>query len=287
VSSEASVTYGRNGLEISGNLLLKDLILKGENGEYSIGPVRGQIPIQYGKDQDTKEWVNLPSFEKSQFDQLSRTYAQKTATEGLYRLTLGSLRYGFPLLENITLLAKPKGKLWEIERFSADFFGGKLNGSAIIDFSNGLQYRAGLLVKGASLKGLCEGIEPIRGFISGKVDGIASLRASGIGLSQIMGIADFWTYSAGTEKTVISKEFLQRVGGPSMKISLTNRNFDKGILSLYLKDGDLIFKDLEISNRNFFGVKDLSVKVAPLSNRISIDHLLGTIAEAAERAKKK
>ena len=32
---------------------------------------------------------------------------------------------------------------------------------------------------------------------------------------------------------------------------------------------------------------DLSVKVAPLSNRIALDNLLWSIAEAAERAKKK
>ncbi len=287
VSSNASVDYGKDGLEINGNLSLKDFILDGENGEYSIGPINGAIPIRYGKDQSKEAVMSLPTFEKSQFDQLSRTYAQEPVKENLYRLTVGSFRYGFPLLENMVLLIRQKGSVWNIERLSAKIFGGNLYGSAIIDPWNGFDYRAGLLVKGLSLKELCNGIEPIKGFISGRVDGIASFRASGIGLSQPMGIANFWTYSAATEKTIISKEFLQRVGGPSMKISLSNRNFDKGILGLYLKDGDLIFKDLEISNRNFFGVTDLSVKVAPLSNRIAFDHLLGTIAEAAERAKKK
>ena len=286
VSSNVSVEYGKDGLEISGNLLLKDFILEGENGEYSIGPINGTIPIKYGKDQSEKEEMSLPSFEKSQFDQLSHTYAQETAKEDLYKLTVGSLKYGFPLLENITLLIKQKGKLWNIERFSANIFGGKLNGSAIMDLSNGFHYRVGLLVKGVSLRALCDGIDPIKGFISGKVDGIASFRASEIGISQLMGMADFWTYSTEGEKTMISKEFLQKVGGPSLKASFRNRNFNKGILSLYLKDGHLIFKDLEISNRNFLGITDLSVKAAPLSNRIALDHLLGTIAEAAERAKK-
>ena len=287
VSSNVSVDYGKDGLEINGNLLLKDFILDGENGEYSIGPINGTIPIEYGKDQSEKEGMGLPSFERSQFDQLSHTYAQETVKEDLYKLTVGSFRYGFPLLENITLLIKQKGNIWNIERFSANIFGGKLNGSAIIDLSNGFHYRVGLLVKGLSLRELCDGIEPIKGFISGKVDGIASFRASGIGISQLIGMADFWTYSTEGEKTMISKEFLQKVGGPSLKASLRNRNFNKGILGLYLKDGHLIFKDLEISNRNFLGITDLSVKVVPLSNRIALDHLLGTIAEAAERAKNK
>jgi hypothetical protein len=58
-------------------------------------------------------------------------------------------------------------------------------------------------------------------------------------------------------------------------------------VGVYLQKGDLIFKELEISNKNFLGITDLSVKVAPLSNRIGLDHLLWTIVEAAERAKKK
>ena len=287
ISSSISVNYGKAGSDINGNLLLKDFILEGENGEYAVGPINGTIPISYGKDQSEKEGMSLPSFEKSQFDHLSHSYAQETVREDLYRLTVGSLRYGFPLLENITLLIKQKGSIWNIERFSANIFGGKMNGSAIIDLSNGFHYRGGLLFKGVSLRGLCDEIEPIKGFISGKVDGITSFKASGIGISQLIGMADFWTYSTESEKTVISKEFLQKVGGPSLKGYLRNRHFDKGILSLYLKDGYFIFKDLEISNRNLLGITDLSVKVAPVSNRIVLDHLLSTIAEAAERAKKK
>ncbi len=287
VSSEVSADYGKDGLEINGNLLVRDFTLEGENGEYSIGPINGTIPIKYGKDRSEEVGPSLPPFEKSQFDQLIHTYAPEPVKEDLYRLTVGSFRYGFPLLENITLLIKPRGGLWNIERFSAKIFGGNLYGSAIIDPSNGFNYRAGLLLKGVSLRALCDGIEPVKGFISGKVDGIATLRASEIGVSRLIGMADFWTYSTEAEKTMISKEFLQKVGGPSMRASLRNRNFNKGILSLYLKDGHLIFKDLEISNRNLLGITDLSVKVAPLSNSIALDHLLRTIAETAERAKNK
>jgi hypothetical protein len=49
----------------------------------------------------------------------------------------------------------------------------------------------------------------------------------------------------------------------------------------------VIFRELEISNRNFIGMKDLDMKVAPLNNRIAIDHLMWSIIEAAYRAKKK
>ena len=57
-------------------------------------------------------------------------------------------------------------------------------------------------------------------------------------------------------------------------------------MSIYIQKGFLIFRELEISNRNILGIQDLSVKVAPLNNRIAIDHLMWTIVEAADRAKK-
>jgi hypothetical protein len=145
----------------------------------------------------------------------------------------------------------------------------------------------GILLKSLSLKKLCEGIEPIKGYISGKVDGIAQIKGSGGGISQLIGKADFWTYSTDNEKTEISKEFLHKIGGPSLKTYLGDRSFDKGIMSLYLQDGFVIFKELEISHKNLIGIKDLSVKVAPFNNKISIDHLMWTIIEAAQRAKGK
>jgi hypothetical protein len=175
----------------------------------------------------------------------------------------------------------------KIERFGANIFGGKLDGSAFVDLTKGLNYRAGFLIKGLSMATLCERIEPIKGFISGKVDGIATFKGTGIGLPHLIGMADFWSYAAPNEKTMISKEFLQKIGGPSVRAYLGNRNFDNGVLSLYLQNGDMIFKQMEISNRNFFGIKDLDVKVAPFNNRIAVDKFLWAITEAALRAKEK
>jgi hypothetical protein len=137
------------------------------------------------------------------------------------------------------------------------------------------------------LKSLCDSIEPIKGFISGKADGIAELKGSGTEIAPLIGKMDFWTYRTEDEQTMVSKEFLQKVGGSALKTYVGNRRFNKGIVSVYLQKGDLIFKELEISNKNFLGITDLSVKVAPLSNRISLDRLLWTIVEAAGRGKKK
>jgi hypothetical protein len=287
VSSDFSIAYGKDGLSVNGNVQVKDCFLKGEYGEYSIGPINGQVPIAYGRVRNGGEAVSLPSFEKSQFESLTKYYAKEEGEKDFKKITIGSLDYGFPLLKDITLLVKQRGSVLNIERFGANIFGGRFEGSGLLDLSKGLDYRAGFIIQGLSMATLCERIEPIRGFISGKVDGVANFKGSGAGLSHLMGMADFWTYSSGNEKTMISKEFLQKIGGPSLKTYLGNRRFNKGIMSLYLQKGDLIFKELEISNRNFFGVTDLSVKVVPFNNRIALDKFLWSVTEAAQRPKEK
>jgi hypothetical protein len=287
VSSDFSIAYGKDGLGVLGGVQMKDCFLKGEFGEYSIGPINGQVPIAYGRVGNGGEAASLPSFEKSQFDSLAKYYSKKEEEKDFQKITIGSLDYGFPLLKDIHLLVRQRGSVLNIERFGANIFGGKLEGSGLLDLSKGLDYRAGFIIKSLSMATLCERIEPIRGFLSGKVDGIGTFKGSGVGVSHLIGMADFWTYSSEDEKTMISKEFLQKIGGSSLKTYLGNRRFDKGIMSLYLQKGDLIFKELEMSNRNFFGVTDLSVKVVPFNNRIALEKFLWSVTEAAQRPKEK
>jgi hypothetical protein len=287
IASEALISFAPGILKVNGTLRIRELILQGENGEYSIGPVNGAMPIAYSKNNDEKKVLKFPSFDRPEFDNQIKYYSQKTFGNDYSRITIGSLNYGFKFSDSINVWIKQEGSLLNIGRFSGNIFGGRLNGSAVVDVSDDLNYRAGILLEGLSLTKLCDGIEPIKGYISGKVDGIASLKGKGTGISQLIGKADFWTYSTKEEKTEISREFLQRVGGPSLGAYLRDRNFDKGIMSLYLQDGFIIFKELEMSNRNLLGMTDLSVKVVPLSNRIAIDHLMWSITEAAQRAKEK
>jgi len=285
LSSELVVNYRESGIQVSGDLRLNGVMLEGENGEYFAGPINGIIPVRY---QDIgHEAGEIPSFERSEFTNLVRYYSQGTSSPTSHGITIGALRYGFPLMDTIDIRIDPKGNVLKIDRISANIFGGRMYGSALVDISGGLHYRAGILLEHVSLTELCKAIEPIKGYISGKVDGIATIKGSGMGLSHLIGKAEFWTYSSGGEKTKISKEFLQKVGGASLKTYLGDRSFNKGVMNLYLQNGFVIFRELEISNRNLLGVKDLSVKVAPINNRIGIDHLMWTITEAAQRAKSK
>lgn len=287
VAADISVDSEKGRLSVEGGLKIKDLRIEGENGEYAIGPVNGNVPVHYSTAAPAGEPPEIPSFDRTEFDSLNAYYAKKHAEEGFSRITIGSLRYGFNLVEDIEIEISQKGRYLNVRRIGANIFGGRLSGSAFISFSDGLHYRVGMIVKGISLTRLCDDIPPIKGYISGRVDGIALLKGSGQGKKDLIGRADFWSYSAGGEKTVMSREFLQKIGGPSMQAYLGERPFDKGVIGVYLEKGFLIFRELEISHKNFFGMTDLSVKVAPLNNRIELDHLMSTIAEAAERAKGK
>jgi uncharacterized protein involved in outer membrane biogenesis len=287
LSANASISYGKRGLDADGEIRAKDFALEGENGEYSIGPVNGALPFHYGGKDGAGETISLPAFDRNDFQTLNEYYSRELPGKGSNRITVGSLRYGFNLLDDIVIWIERKGSGLNIDRFDANIFGGRLVGSAVVDISDGLNYRVGLLARSMSLKRLCADIEPIKGYVTGKVDGIAFLKGSGVGTTGLIGRADFWSYSAGGEKTAISGEFLRKMGGPAMKNYLGERPFDKGVISLYLKNGFLIFKEMEISHKNFFGITDLSVKVAPFNNRIAIGHLMSTIAEAATRAKEK
>jgi hypothetical protein len=322
ISSALSLVVHGQRWNVEGEVLLKECRLSGENGEYSIGPINGSFPLRYGKTSTQGSLLTLPTHEKSEFDQLLHSYERdpleqgsqtvkppahgaglpgdvKTITGSAFLpafeaghpadlpVTLGALNYGFPLLEDIRLRSMSRDSSLNVFRFDAKIFNGQLYGSGALDLSEGLNFRGGFLVKGVSLKALCDTIPPIRGFISGKVDGIVSVKGSGTGLSNLVGKGEFWVDPKAGEKMMISREFLQKVGGISAKLYLGDRRFNRGILEAYLKDGYVIFKELELSNRNLLGMTDLSVKVAPFNNRIDLDHLLWTITEAATRAKEK
>jgi hypothetical protein len=286
LSSQIDLTFRDNTLKVDGRVSLKDFVLEGENYEYSVGPVNGEIPVVYSNTTE-KASVSVPVFDRSEFGKLYKDFSGYSPGEGYDKLTVQSVSYGFRMIEDVSIWMKKQGSALKIEKFDGNIFGGKLIGAASVDFSDPVHYRAGFLLKGLSLMELCNRIEPIQGYISGNVDGIGSVKGVGKGLSEVIGKADFWSYPLKDEETKISKEFLKKVGGPSLKTYLGDRDFDKGIMKLYLQKGYIIFDDFEISNRNFIGMQDLSIKVAPFNNRIAVDHLMWSIVEAAQRAKEK
>jgi hypothetical protein len=285
ISLNLNASYGNGAMKADGAAVLRDVTIEGENGEYSIGPISGMLPLHYDAAGETGASIILPSFDRSDFDRTNAFFREADRASG-NEIRIGSIRYGFRLLDDISLWVEQKGRALNINRISAKMFGGNVYGTAQLNIADGLSYQAGLLLDSVSLTQLCEDITPIKGYISGKVNGIAMIKGKDAGLGKMIGKADFWTFSDQKEKMRISREFLQKIGGPQVRAYLGERRFDKGAMGLYIQNGFLVFRELEISNRNLLGIADLSVKVAPFNNRIAIDHFLWTIVEAAQRAKK-
>lgn len=286
LSSDFQLDYSGGNMGLNGTVLLKDITVQGENGEYSIGPILGEVPVKYASGQKADLVGQLPAFEAANFNGLQTHYSRPPS--GLYKvIDVGTVSYGFKLLDKVKLLVRAKQNILELGLLSSEVFNGSLKGSGMVDYSKGLNYSGGFILEDLSLANLTDSIEPIRRYLSGKINGVGYLKGNGASIPQLKGKAEFWAHSAQGEKMKISREFLQKLGGPSLKSYISERSFDRGVMSVYLSEGDLIFKELEISNRNIFGIMDLSIKVAPLNNRISLDHLMWSIAEAASRAKEK
>src|SRR5208337_1184445 len=79
VSSEISFRYDKAGADAVGTVVFKDLSLTGENGEFEIGPVNGTLPIVYGGEAGGHEATQMPLFERSEFDTLSKEYSRQFA----------------------------------------------------------------------------------------------------------------------------------------------------------------------------------------------------------------
>jgi hypothetical protein len=151
----------------------------------------------------------------------------------------------------------------------------------------GLAYGGDILVYDLSMKRLCDTIPQIKGYVSGRLDGVVSLQGAGKGIGGLEGFVDLWARDTKGERMLLSKEFLQRLAGKKLRgfFFRNDRPFDRGELSAYLEDGFLTFTTLDISHTNLLGMRDLSVTVVPIQNRIALEHLFGALKEATTRGK--
>jgi hypothetical protein len=114
---------------------------------------------------------------------------------------------------------------------------------------------------------------------------MADLEIPYFALDQAQGSARFWAVESPQEKRRISRTLIEQLAGQQIRyFSLFGvaRRYNRGVLEVALKAGDLIFHELEISH-TILGYKDLDVRVSPTFNRIGLAHLLESIGEAVER----
>ncbi len=270
-----------------GEVVLDQVRLEGEYGEFSLGPVNGTIPVSYSGGA-VENWAEpFPDFRRSAHESLLKALeSDESALAGSHKITIGEVAAGFPLVRNLELAVRSEKGITRVDRIAGDVFGGKIRGLAAVLAGPAPRFQLGLIARGIRLSALCNAIEPIRGYLSGCVDGTVRIEGSGSGgLAGLSGRAEFWTYGKDCEKTRISRQLLEKIAGRSMPMLFRDRPFDKGELTILLSRGFMVFQDLEISNKNLIGMTDLSVRVAPQNNRIAVDHLLTSLATAAARAR--
>lgn len=171
--------------------------------------------------------------------------------------------------------------------FRTNLYNGAIVGQGFISTAGGLQYGADLLVDELSLKAFSNSYPSIQGYIQGLVDGIVSLYGKGAGKDDLTGLVRLWTKEGKNEPMLVSKEFLQKVAGKKLRgfFFRDDRSYDRGEIGATIERGYITFQTLDLSHTNFFGVRDISISVAPVQNRIALDHLLSSIRQAAQRGK--
>jgi hypothetical protein len=200
---------------------------------------------------------------------------------------IGNIRFGAVECGPTAIAVRAGNGLTEITALKAELYGGQLLGKGFVGYRRGAVYGGEFLVNDLSLRMFCDSYPAIKGYIAGRLDGIMALHREGPGLEGVTGTIDLWTRSGRDEKMLVSKEFLQKLAGKKLKgiFFRNDRSYDRGEISATLENGYLTFDLLDIEHTNFFGVKDLSVTVVPVQNRIAVGHLFAAIREAAARGK--
>ncbi|HEY3307985.1 MAG TPA: AsmA-like C-terminal region-containing protein, partial [Desulfuromonadaceae bacterium] len=202
-------------------------------------------------------------------------------------VTIDQLGFGPLELDSIRLIIRAEKGITEITSLRATLFEGILLGSGQVSMQETLSYRADLLINGLSLKALCNRFPNIKGYITGKVDGVVSLSAQEKGLGALIGFSELWARKGDGEQMLVSREFLQRLAGKKLSgfFFRQDRPYDKAEISASLQQGYLTFDALDIQNTNFLGLRDLNVSIAPTQNRIAVDHLMAAIKQASASGK--
>ena len=263
-----------------------------ESNSFHLDSASGVIPLQGRIDQgSTSPLHQVAAQQKAGWSHLTeREY--RTALERLsnvpsrapFSLTIKSLAYDPIELRNIEVSLASSASQIAVQRFAFDASGGRWSGwGAVEPLGGGIALT--LLTEGLSLRAICDAFPPIKGYIHGRINGMADIVVPRFTIDRAQGGARFWAVDSPQEKRKISRTLIERLAGQQIRyFSLFGvpRRYNRGVLEVALKAGDLSFHELEISH-TILGYKDLDVRVSPTFNRIGLTHLLESISEAVER----
>jgi hypothetical protein len=276
-----------NGQQLlQGAVLLSRIRLDSPGGTLSIQDLDGTFPFSLNlAGGGTAHLPTSVEFSRENFPRMYELLSrlpENSRTINIGRIALGKMELG-----PVTLHVRASNGLTEIVSLKAPFYEGTVLGRGSLVMKKGGSYRGDLLLSGMSLKELCSRFPAIKGYISGRVNGIVSLTGEGGGIPGMYGFIDFWAHESGGEKMLVSRDFLQRLGGKKLSGIFFRQDipYDRAEISALLEEGYLTFDTLDIDHTNMFGVRDLNVSIAPTQNRIALDHLIESIKQASVSGK--
>ncbi len=283
------LAFGGGKILLEGTMQCDNVLLDFPSSKVNIAGITGVLPFSlYLSGGMVEKPVYAMSFSRENYPMLLDTLRRevKNGKKGEV-LEIGKVQFGPLEIGDIRVYAKSGNGTVEISYIDSTLYSGKVIGKGFLFYHGGLNYETDLLINDMSLKQFCSSYPALKGYISGKLDGVVSLYGGKGGLPAMIGFVDLWARKGKDEKMLVSKEFLQRLAGRKLKgfFFQDDRPYDNGEISAFLQNGYLTFEKLDLSHKNFLGMKDLSVSVAPVQNMIGLDHLFQTIREAAKRGK--
>lgn len=286
VAADSVLRLRGKEMQLDGNAMVSSALLDIPAQQVSVSGIQGAVPFS----------VMLPAMQKRV--PLTMQHPSRESYPGYLHflqhgphqgnpLTIEKIRFGPLDLGQAAIRLEAADGVIRISSFRASLAEGVLVGRGYFGPGAAGQYGGDLLVHDLSLRAFCAQIPAIKDYISGKVDGIVSVAGAGEGVAGLTAFIDLWARGTKEEKMLVSKEFLQKLAGKNLRglFFRKDRPYDRGEISGYLEKGYLTFETLDIAHTNFFGVRDLSVSVAPVQNKISLDHLVNAVKEAAARGK--
>lgn len=280
-SGEVEGRTGFTGKGMRGEILLADLSLQSDG--FTLGGVNGKIPLGPEGPTAGESLITWPDLSEETHRQAQEEMVSEPG--GPANLTIGTMGYrGIEARDLILALIPGEGRI-AIHPVTFTLFGGKGWGHGSLDFRS-RAIRLAFLIDDLSLQGLLNQFPPIRGYLSGRVDGLLELSVPISDPIQAKGQGRFWAVKSPKEERSISQEMIERLGGPKARFfhifTGKRRSYDTGTLAMRVNQGFLAFHELEISHRTL-GIKDLEIRVVSPFNRIALDHLIDSIFEAMER----
>lgn len=286
MASEGTIVLRGGRQLLDGALLLEGVLFEVASQQLRAADINGRIPFSLDLSGNTPVKIKETSrFTRENYPLLLKQL--RAAPDTGQPFTIGSVDFGSVKLGEVLLQISSGNGVTKIDSLRSSLYEGALLGTGFVAVKKGISYRADLLINGLSLKRFCATIPKIKDYISGRLDGVISLNGEGAAMAGVTGFTDLWVREGSGEKMLVSKEFLQKLSGKKLSgfFFSSDRSYDSAEIAAVLESGNLTFNRLDILHTNLFGVRDLSVSIAPTQNRIALDHLFTAIKQAAARGK--